>query len=71
MAAVADPESLVDVGWNRGRHVGVDAEQSRRGLQAHLIDEPLPLAPARQQYVTLLIMPNRLLRLRWERSTPR
>src|SRR3712207_7118405 len=34
----AGQERLVDVGRNGGRHVGVDAEQSRRGLQAHLVD---------------------------------
>src|SRR6266536_1809075 len=31
--------SLVEVGWDGGRHVGVDAEQSRRCLQAHLVDD--------------------------------
>src|SRR5215213_9332220 len=36
---VAGLEGLVDVSWNGGRHVGVDGEQSRRCLQAHLVDD--------------------------------
>ena len=39
MVAGRRPGSLVDVSWNGCRHVGVDAEQSRRCLQAHLVDD--------------------------------
>ncbi len=39
-------ESLVDVGWNGGRHVGVDGKQSRGRLQSHLVnDKRTPVAP--------------------------
>src|SRR5262245_51288481 len=30
---------LVDVGWNRARHVGVNGEQSRRSLHTHEVDD--------------------------------
>ena len=38
-------ERLVDVSWNGCRHVGVDTEQTRRCLQAHLVDDKrIPVA---------------------------
>src|SRR5262245_31652795 len=36
---VAGEGGLVDVGWNRAWHVRVDAHQSRRRLQRHVIDD--------------------------------
>src|SRR5262249_31713562 len=36
---VASEGRPVDVGWNRARHVGVDAEQSRWNLYTHVVDD--------------------------------
>ena len=46
----AGESRLVDVGWNRARHVGVNAEQFRRRLHAHLFgDERTPIAALRHK----------------------
>src|SRR6266849_8406100 len=38
----AELESLRNVGWDGGRHVGVDAQQFRRCLQSHLLRDRIP-----------------------------
>ena len=50
MAAGRRLERLVDVGWNRAGHVGVNAEQFRRRLHAHqLRDDRTPIAALRHE----------------------
>src|SRR5262245_15467581 len=46
----ASPGSLIDVGWNHARHVGVNAEQFRRGLCSHDVrDNRTPVTALRDE----------------------